>query len=133
MRAVAVALFCLYPQDDSKIAQWIRDLSDDAVEVRDRATEELVRLGRAVEKPLREAEKAGIKAPRTKASAPVATEDWEPSDGAGSLAELPVQLAGRAASLGRHAAEGGVRTARDVTEGAASAGLHVARRAIGAG
>jgi uncharacterized membrane protein len=58
------------------------------------------------------------------------TEDWA-SDGSGSGADLPAELIGRAASVGRQVGEGAVRTARDVTEGAASAGVKVARRAIG--
>ena len=42
-------------------------------------------------------------------------------------------MVGGAASLGRRVAGRGARTARELTEGAASAGFGVARRAVGAG
>jgi hypothetical protein len=82
----------------------------------------------------------GRKEPESSASdprepAPVSsefTEDWA-SDGSGSAADLPAELIGRAASAGRQMGEGAVRTARDVTEGAASAGVGMARRAVGLG
>lgn len=44
-------------QDDAKVAEWIRDLGDDGIDVRDRARAELVRAGRPAEKALREAMK----------------------------------------------------------------------------
>ena len=46
-------------QDDAKIAEWIRDLADDAIEVRERATADLVRAGRRAEPALRQAMKGG--------------------------------------------------------------------------
>lgn len=90
---------------------------------------------RATKREAELAEKVGIKTPPPKRPTPTAheTEDWDHGPGAGSATELPGQLVGHAASLGRRAAEGGVRTARDVSEGAASAGLGLARRAVGAG
>ncbi|HEY3192676.1 MAG TPA: SRPBCC family protein [Solirubrobacterales bacterium] len=79
------------------------------------------------------AEKAGIRRPQRPAPAPADAEEWAPSDGSRSLAELPGQLVGRATSVGRRAAEGGIEAARDVTAGAASAGFGVARRVVGLG
>jgi hypothetical protein len=77
------------------------------------------------------AEKVGIKHPAPEvAPPPEDTEEWAPRQGSNSVAEMPAQLVGRAAGLGRRVAHEGVRTARDVTEGAASAGFGVARRAI---
>jgi hypothetical protein len=46
---------------------------------------------------------------------------------------LPALMVGRAASAGRRVAEGGVETARDLTSGAAGAGIGAARRAVGLG
>ncbi len=56
MRVLLFALLC-FPRDDAKIAGWIQDLGDDAIEVRERALVELVRVGRGAEKALREAMK----------------------------------------------------------------------------
>jgi Polyketide cyclase / dehydrase and lipid transport len=80
------------------------------------------------------AEKAGIRRPRRSPPPPPAEEpaEWS-ADGAPSIAELPAVVIGRAASAGRRVAEGGIETARDVTAGAASAGLGAARRAVGLG
>src|SRR4051794_37173819 len=100
-------------------------------------------LKASVEDLKREAEKRAANAGRirrerqaptaeTEEAPPLASdysEDWG-SDGATSVAEVPAELVGRAASLGRRAGEGAIRTARDVTESAAGAGLGVARRAI---
>lgn len=58
MRVLLLALV-LAPQDDMTIAEWIRDLGDDAIEVRERAVSELVRTGRRAEPALREAMKRG--------------------------------------------------------------------------
>lgn len=52
-------LLLLAPQDEAAIAGWIRDLGDDAIEVRERALAELVRAGRGAEKALREAMRSG--------------------------------------------------------------------------
>ena len=79
------------------------------------------------------AEKAGIRKPGPPPPSPDDAAEYVPDYGSSSVAELPAQLVGRAISLGRRTADQGVRTARDVTEGAASAGFGVARRAIGAG
>jgi hypothetical protein len=68
LAVLAFSMGVLCGQEDPKIAQWIRDLSDDSVEVRERATEELVRLGRAVEKPLRGAAKDGNEELRARVS-----------------------------------------------------------------
>ena len=80
------------------------------------------------------AERAGIRKPRRAAPPPPMTEpaEWN-GDGDHSIAELPALVAGRAASVGRRVAEGGIETARDVTAEAASAGLGAARRAVGLG
>jgi Polyketide cyclase / dehydrase and lipid transport len=76
------------------------------------------------------AEKAGIRRSRPAPPPPIADEPTEWSaDGDHSIAELPGLLVGGAASVGRRVAEGGIETARDVTAGAASAGLGAARRA----
>ena len=77
------------------------------------------------------AEKAGIHPPRQAAPPPMIDDlpEWD-SDGGHSVAELPGLFVGRAASVGRRVAEGGVETARDVTVGAASAGVGAARRAV---
>jgi uncharacterized membrane protein len=92
------------------------------------------------EEPTREreatlAEKAGVRSPRRAAPPPAAEEpaEWAADDGGHSLAELPALLVGRAASVGRRVAEGGMETAREVTAGAASAGRGAARRAVGVG
>jgi len=80
------------------------------------------------------AEQVGIKQPKRAVTPPPPepAEDWG-SDGSHSVGELPGLLVGEAASIGRRVAGGGVRTARDVSEGAASAGLGAARRAVRAG
>jgi hypothetical protein len=76
------------------------------------------------------AEKVGIKQPRrSAAAAPEAAEEWPSEDGSHSMAELPAVIAGRMASAGRRAAEDGVEVARDLTAGAARAGLGATRRA----
>jgi uncharacterized membrane protein len=81
------------------------------------------------------AEKAGIRNPRRSAPPPPRepVDEWSVDGGAHSAAELPGMLVGRAASAGRRVAEGGIETARDITAGAASAGLGMARRAVGLG
>ncbi|MGA9634894.1 MAG: SRPBCC family protein, partial [Solirubrobacterales bacterium] len=62
------------------------------------------------------AEKVGIKEPAPQRPAPPPeTEEWPPHRDSTAVAALPVHVAGRAAALGRRAAEEGVRTARDVT------------------
>jgi hypothetical protein len=78
------------------------------------------------------AEKAGIKPPPPPAPPPLPDEttQWGNEDGAHSVAELPGLIIGRTASLGRRVAEGGVETAREVTMGAAGAGVGAARRAV---
>src|SRR5919108_3395771 len=81
------------------------------------------------------AERVGIRRPHRSAP-PAASEpvdEWSVDAGAHSVAELPGMLVGRAASASRRAAEGGIETARDVTAGAATAGLSIARRAVGLG
>jgi uncharacterized membrane protein len=81
------------------------------------------------------AERAGIRRTRraTPPPLPDETAEWGAEDGGHSPAELPALLVGRAASVGRRVAEDGIETARDVTAGAASAGLGAARRAVGLG
>ena len=81
------------------------------------------------------AEQVGIKRPERRSAPPPTPEppdDWG-SDGSHSVAELPGLLVGEAASIGRRVADGGARTARELSEGAASAGVGAARRAVGAG
>jgi ribosome-associated toxin RatA of RatAB toxin-antitoxin module len=81
------------------------------------------------------AEQVGIKRPEHPSDAPPppeASDDWG-SDGTHSVAELPGLLVGEAASVGRRVARRGIRTAQDVSEGAAEAGLGAARRAVRAG
>ncbi len=81
------------------------------------------------------AEQVGITRPERRSAPPPAPEppdDWG-SDGSHSVAELPGLLVGEAASIGRRVADGGARTARELSEGAASAGVGAARRAVGAG
>jgi uncharacterized membrane protein len=77
------------------------------------------------------AERVGV---RRKASSPPepSADDWS-VDGGHSVTELPALIVGRAASAGRRVAEGGVETARDVTAGAANAGIGAARRVVGLG
>jgi hypothetical protein len=92
--------------------------------------------GGEAEREARLAEQVGIKRPErrpppTPAHEP-ADDDWG-SDGSHSVAELPGVVVGEAASIGRRVAGGGARTARDLSEEAASAGLGAARRAVGAG
>jgi len=45
----------VFSQDDATIAEWVRQLGDDAVDVREQAAANLARAGRAAEKRLREA------------------------------------------------------------------------------
>jgi hypothetical protein len=81
------------------------------------------------------AEQVGIKGPERRSAAPLGSEpadDWA-SDGSHSVAEVPGLLVGEAASIGRRVARRGIRTAQDVGEGAAGAGLGAARRAARAG
>jgi uncharacterized membrane protein len=80
------------------------------------------------------AEQVGIKRPEHQSATPPPVEpaDWA-SDGSHTVAELPGALIGEAASIGRRVADRGARTAREVTGGAAEAGLGAARRAVGAG
>jgi uncharacterized membrane protein len=81
------------------------------------------------------AEQVGIRRPQHRPPAtPIAdpAEDWG-ADGSHSVAELPGALVGEAASIGRRVARRGIRTAQDVGEGAAGAGLGAARRAVRAG
>jgi uncharacterized membrane protein len=81
------------------------------------------------------AEQVGIARPESRSAPPPAPEppgDWD-SDGSHSVAELPGMMVGEAASIGRRVADGGVRSARELSEGAASAGVGAARRAVGAG
>jgi len=54
-----LAALVLCVQDDAKIAEWIRDLGDDAIEVRERAMVDLVRIGRRAEGALRQAMNGG--------------------------------------------------------------------------
>jgi hypothetical protein len=77
------------------------------------------------------AEKAGIRRPRRSAAPASPSEEWSTDDGGHSVAEVPALLVGRAASAGRRVAEGGIETAREVGAEAATAGLGVARRAVG--
>jgi hypothetical protein len=94
-------------------------------------------LKREAEKRARNAGRTGTAKEATAAvpgeeSSPAAAdyaEDWD-SDGSRSPADLPAELLGRAASVGRKVGGGAARTARDVTEGAAEAGFGIARRAI---
>jgi len=69
------------------------------------------------------AEKAGIKAPRPRPPAPDTTEGYATAHEGGSLIDLPVKLAGRAAGLGfgvaRRAVGAGVEVAGAVTGRAA--------------
>jgi uncharacterized protein YndB with AHSA1/START domain len=80
------------------------------------------------------AEQVGIKPPEpAPVPPPVAPAgEWGP-DGSHSVAELPGLVVGEAASFGRRVARRGLRTAQDVGEGAAEAGLGAARRAARAG
>jgi uncharacterized membrane protein len=89
----------------------------------------------SAEREARLAEQVGIKRAehRTTATPPTEpAEDWG-SHGSHSVAELPGAVVGEFASIGRRVAGGGVRTARDLSEDAASAGLRAARRAARAG
>jgi uncharacterized membrane protein len=89
----------------------------------------------ATERESRLAEQVGIKRPEHRAAGPAHVEhadDWA-SDGSHTVAELPGLLIGEAASIGRRVAGRGARTAREMTEGAAEAGLDAARRAARAG
>jgi uncharacterized membrane protein len=79
------------------------------------------------------AEKVGVKRPPPPPSTPPgmeASQEWSSEDGSHSVTELPGLLVGRAAHLGREVAGGGIRAARDVTAGAANAGIDTARRAV---
>jgi uncharacterized membrane protein len=89
----------------------------------------------STEREARFAEQVGIRRPERPAPTPPPApqqEDWG-SDGSHSVAELPGALVGEAASIGRRAARRGIRTAQDVGEGVADAGLGAARRAVRAG
>ena len=89
----------------------------------------------SAEREARLAEQVGIKRherPSPPPPPPEPTEDWG-SDGSHSVGELPGLLVGEAASIGRRVAGDGVKTARDLSEGAASAGIGAARRAAKAG
>jgi hypothetical protein len=89
----------------------------------------------AAEREARFAEQVGIKRPERESTAPPAAataDDWG-SDGSHTVAELPGVFVGEAASIGRRVARRGIRTAQDVGEGAAEAGLGAARRAVRAG
>jgi Polyketide cyclase / dehydrase and lipid transport len=81
------------------------------------------------------AERAGIRSPGPPAPPPPPSgvDDWAAEDGDHSVAELPTLIVGRAASVGRRVADEGLETARDVTAGAAGAGLRVTRRAVALG
>ena len=88
------------------------------------------------ERERRLAEKVGISDPRRDTATMPETEpipDWGDANGGHSVAELPGLVMGRAASVGWRVAEGGIETARDVTAGAAEAGIGVARRAARVG
>jgi uncharacterized membrane protein len=78
------------------------------------------------------AEKVGVRRARRSTPPPAQepVDEGSVDGGAHSVAELPAMLVGRAASAGRRVAEGGIETARDVTAGAASAGVGAARRAV---
>jgi hypothetical protein len=52
---IELALSLVLAQEDAKIAEWVSQLSDDSIEVRDRAFQALVKSGKAAEKRLREA------------------------------------------------------------------------------
>ena len=78
------------------------------------------------------AERVGIKRPGDSETSPAA-EEWTIDDDGHTVTELPGLIVGRAASAGRRVAEGGLETARDVSAGAASAGVGAARRAVGLG
>ena len=87
------------------------------------------------EREARLAEQVGIKRPEHRSTTPPpaeVAEDWG-SDGSHSVAELPGALVGEAASIGRRVARRGIRTAQDVSGGAAEAGFGAARRAVRAG
>jgi hypothetical protein len=89
----------------------------------------------AAEREARFAEQVGIKTHERQSPAPSPAEtadDWGP-DGSHSVGELPGILVGEVASAGRRVARRGIRTAQDVGEGAAGAGLGAARRAVRAG
>ncbi|HEY1237005.1 MAG TPA: SRPBCC family protein [Solirubrobacterales bacterium] len=89
----------------------------------------------ATERERELAEQVGIKRPEHRSApppTPASADDWG-SDGSHSVAELPGALIGEAASIGRRVARGGARTTRELSEGAASAGLDAARRAARAG
>jgi hypothetical protein len=88
--------------------------------------------GDPTERESRLAEKVGVRSPgRRPATAGTAqAEEWQSEDGSHSLAELPALVVGRAASVGLQVAEDGIETARDLTAGAANAGIGAARRAV---
>jgi uncharacterized membrane protein len=89
----------------------------------------------STEREAKLAEQVGIKRPEHRTTAPPTQEqtgDWG-SDGSHSITEVPGLLVGEAASVGRRVARRGIRTAQDIGEGAAGAGLGAARRAARAG
>jgi hypothetical protein len=80
------------------------------------------------------AEKVGIRKPSSRRVSPEPpSEEWPHRDGERSLAELPALAVGRVSSAGRRVAQGGLRTARGVTEEVAGAGFGAARRVVGLG
>ena len=80
------------------------------------------------------AEQVGIKRPAHHTAPPPVepADDWA-SDGSHTVAELPGALMGEAASISRRVAGRGARTAREMSEGAATVGVDAARRAVRAG
>jgi uncharacterized protein YndB with AHSA1/START domain len=75
------------------------------------------------------ADRVGIRRSRA-TETPPPSEDWTTDNDGHSVTELPARIVGRAASTGRRVAEDGLETARDLTAGAASAGIGAARRGV---
>jgi len=111
---------------------------DDLKREAERRAESAVRAtgdGEAGERERKLAERVGIANPRRSESSPPPSEeraDWADGDGH-SVVELPGLVVGRAASMGRRVAAGGIETAVEMTAGAADAGLGVVRRAARVG